>query len=139
MSDTPEQPQQQLDPYAEPTGRRFHWGGIWLGLVVSGGASFGAFWFGVDGNQAMAATALVLGTLVAAAISFAAGFRSFALGLVSGYAVMTIISGGACTLRFGDPLEDDEAGTFIGFMGYPVFVFVFGIVAAVVHARRKKV
>ena len=140
MNDRPDAPQEPLDPYSTPSGRRrLHWGGIWLGLVVFGGADFAAFAYGTGGAEATMVIALALGTLVGAAVSFAAGFRSFALGLVAGYAVMTIVSGGACTLRFTDPLNEDDGGTFLGFFVYPVFVFVFGIVAAVVHARRRKV
>ena len=138
MNERPDASQESDSSSPEPSVRSLHWGGIWLGLVAFGGASFGAYGYGVGRGASSTAIVLVLGTLVAAAASFAAGFRSFALGLLAGYGVMTIVSGGACTLTFADPLNEG-GGALVGVVVYPVFVFVFGIVAAVVHARRQKV
>ena len=138
MNQRPDAPSKPLDPYSpDASERSLHWAGIWLGLVVFGAADFAAFGYGVGGGGFPTVTALIAGTLLAAGASYVAGFRSFALGLLTGYGVMTLVSGGACTLTFADPL-DDGGGALVGVFVYPLFVFVFGIIAAVVHARRGK-
>jgi len=48
--------------------------------------------------------------------------------LLAGYVLMTILSGGECTLTFGEPFE--TAASF-GFFFYPLALVLFAVVLVV--------
>jgi hypothetical protein len=75
--------------------------------------------------------------LVAALCWFALGWRRFTAGFLAGYVLMTIMSGGACTLLVQG--SGFEGGLFTGVVLYPLAVLLFGIglgIAALVARRQ---
>ena len=103
------------------------------GMVLFGIIDFGMFMAFVDQGDgigwivALAVTGLLGGLLLAF------GRHSFAYGVFAGYVVMTIVSGGVCTITFADPL-DEGAGAFTGLILYPIIV-VGMIIIAIVAGR----
>ena len=104
------------------------WGMVFLGLAIFGvGNFFYVLRFAGDEDLALPALGLGLATLVLTGVAFALS-RGLALGVIAGYGVMTIVSGGACTLL--RPMgEYGEEGALVGLLLYPAAVVVFGIVA----------
>lgn len=122
-------------PPPEASGKTpLNWGALWLGLTLFGGINFIVFFNFGDGQEA--ALILIGIVVLAAGLSFAAGFRSFAAGVAGGYVLMTVVSGGACTLTFTDPLV--EGGPLIGLFLYGVAIVVFGVAAVVFLVMRSR-
>lgn len=120
--------------------RRVSPGFAWLGLLVFGAidwfvvtrAVYGGplafepgipFWAG----PLYLAAVLALGALC----YFVLHWRSFAIGLVGGFALMTIVSAGSCTL-----FNRSDNGAVAGFFLYPLTLLVSGIAAAIVEIVR---
>ena len=106
--------------------------------VVGGIILFGVIDFGLYMALAEQENGWIV---VAAAVVILAGFllafghRSFAFGVLAGYVIMTIVSGGACTITFADPLNEG-GGAFVALLLYPAVVVV-GIIVAAVAGRDK--
>ena len=113
---------------APPVRAPMSWGAIFVALVLYGVGNFFYVSAVIDSpDYTGPALGLALITLIAAVLSFAAS-RGFALGLIAGYGLMTITSGGACTLL--RPIGDyGEGGALVGLAVYPIAVLLFGIAA----------
>lgn len=128
------------DPPSPPppqTARKtpLNWGALWLGLLLFGGIDFAVFLYLLDSGTA--AALILIGIVVfIAGLSFVAGLRSFAAGVAGGYVLMTVVSGGACTLMFTDPLV--EGDPLIGLFLYGLAIAVFGVAAVVYLVSRAR-
>jgi hypothetical protein len=117
---------------------------VWLGMVGFGALNFVIFLYAISLSQAETNSlvpALVAALIVGGAAAFCAfvlRWRLFAAGLLIGYALMTIVSGGTCTLFVdilggnGNPL----AGLVLYLLGLLVFAVALPIVALVARRRR---
>ena len=99
----------------------------------------GFFAFGVLNVLAFLVANALVGTTIGAVVFLAAisalaawidrglGRRAFAAGLLGGYPLMTIISGGTCTLLVHQPVLT-PFNVVSGFVLYAIAVAIFGLV-----------
>lgn len=83
--------------------------------------------------------AFALAVLLVVGLAYWRRWYSFAAGLIVGYALMSIISGGTCTLLVLDGPQL-ESGFFIALVYYPLALIVLGIalgIYSVINARRR--
>ena len=119
---------------------------LWLGILAFGLLDL-PFIFLADSitssldTSSRTLTQLIVFTLsvalVAALCWFVLGWRRFTAGFLAGYVLMTIVSGGACTLLVQG--GGFESGLITGLLLYPLAVLLFGIglaIAALVGRRR---
>lgn len=125
----------------EETG--FNWMQAHAGALVVGVVTLVFFII----SESFAVPSIVLGLtliLLVAGLAWWAyqrGKREQAMGMLAGYAVLSLISGGQCTLlTSSDTLEG--FGALAGFVIYPALLvlalLVGGIVTAITRARRRK-
>ncbi|HVR77010.1 MAG TPA: hypothetical protein VMS99_01320 [Acidimicrobiia bacterium] len=107
---------------SEDTG--FNWVQAWGGALIVGVVVFAVFL--VLGFTARLLPTLALGVILLLLIATAAwwayrgGNREVAIGMTVGYAVLSLISAGQCTLFTQE--QGDQA--LLGFVGYPVLLAV---------------
>ena len=129
----------------EETG--FNWVQAHAGAVGVGVASFVFFIISEGGFAAVAIPSLVLGLILVLLVAglawwaYRKGKRELAMGVVAGYAVLSLISGGQCTLlTSSDSVEG--FGALTGFLLYPALLVVALLIGVVVtaldRARRRK-
>jgi hypothetical protein len=97
--------------------------GLWMAGSALGAGVSGAVWFPI------AFALVVIG--LAALLAFVFQQRGVAIGVLAGYAILSLISGGACTLI--DTSGDAIGGLILGFFGYPLLMVGLAIV---LFARR---
>lgn len=121
---------------------RRNWIRVWLGALMFG--VIGYFAFGAL-NQLLVDSPIILGGLLLAAIVgliawwfYRAGRHEMAVGLIGGYAILSLISGGQCTLLL-EPDQGLEGGAIIGFFLYPalliVTILIGGIATLIIRWR----
>jgi hypothetical protein len=106
---------------------------VWLGVVFFGVGNFTLLFFLLDVYPISIMWGLGYALLVAgfaALLYFVARLRGFAVGIVAGFVLMTLVSGGACTLFTDDPYFGLEGEAIVL---YPLAVVIGGIAVAV-HA-----
>lgn len=132
----------------EPPADRFRPGVMYLGLLAFGLFNFTATsWLpigiGIRQPPEMAqnnlSSALIFSgiVVVAAGLAFALRRRDLAAGLLSGYAIMSIVSGGSCTYLTTQP---SVGGPLFGLLLYGAMLVLGGlwlIVAVAVNYRRR--
>jgi hypothetical protein len=119
---------------------------LWLGILAFGLLNLPLILLSDNivsmlGTSSRELTQAVVFTLSVAAIAALAGlvlgWRRLAAGFLAGYVLMTIVSGGACTLLVQG--GGFEGGLIYGLLLYPLAVLLFGIglgIAALVAGRR---
>ncbi len=106
---------------------------VLLGMVVVTGASIGTFVVATSSapddllTVGLAFLALVVG--LASVAFFLLRWRVFALGLVAGYAMLSLLSGGVCTLL--NAQTDTIEGGFLALAGAVLYVLALGLAALV--------
>ena len=116
-----------------------------LGMVVVTGASITAFVVAASAapddlfTVGLAFLALVVG--LAAVAFFLLRWRAFAIGLVAGYALLSLLSGGVCTLLNAE--TDSIEGGYLALFGAVAYVLALGLavlvlgIVSIVAAARK--
>lgn len=122
---------------------RFNW-------VAAHGAALGVgivtlvFFLMGDGGMGGALPSLALGVILIVIVAGAAwwaysvGRHEMALGLIVGYAVLSLISGGQCTLLVDDDLETplNALTGLVGYLGLLILTLLIGgIYTAVTRSR----
>jgi hypothetical protein len=121
--------------------KEFKWVHAWLGAMAAGLGTF-TFFLTSDGLSnaiPLLALALILALVIAgfAWWAYRKGQRDLAVGLAVGYGLLTMISGGECTLLSGSGYEGALAGFFI----YPLILvawLLIGGITSVVRGRRRR-
>lgn len=121
---------------------RINWLNAWLGAVLAGVITLVVF---VGTNMSglplpAGAGILLVGLALGIWWVFRRGERELALGAISGYAILSIISGGQCTLLVGE--SSDGLGALQGIVVYPLLLvaglIVIGVVGFVRTRRDRK-
>ena len=127
----------------EETG--FNWVQAHAGALSVGVVTFFFFIFSGANPVPSLVLAVILILLVAglAWLAYRKGKRELAMGMVAGYAILSLISGGQCTLFRSAEIEGPfGAGASTGFFVYLALLVVApligGIVAVIIRARRRK-
>jgi hypothetical protein len=117
-----------------------HWGALWTGLLVFGVLDFAIYWIVISSGDSTApagdrnpsavgvAVVLTIAMILVAALTIRR-HPSFTYGFFAGYVLMTIVSGGHCTLGIGESFE--YAGMWFGAYIYPIAVVLIGVVLVV--------
>ncbi len=116
----------------------FRWINLWLGALVAGILGFAVFVAGSFLPLGPGFPVVILGIVFALAV-VGLGYwlhrganTELALGLVGGYAVLSLISGGECTMFVTG--QSGEVGVLAGFFLYPLGLALALIVGAIVYA-----
>lgn len=113
-----------------------------LFLPIAGAAavaplSFGAFiLLGNLERPVLSVVLMAAATLLLAGLTFKKA-RPFSLGVIGGYTLLTLVSGGACTIGFAGSGEGALAAFFI----YPTLIglaLIAATVIVIVQSRRKQ-
>lgn len=118
-------------------GRPFRWLMLWVGTLVAAAIGVGAFVGGSYIEQVVDLPIIVVGVFLAVLVVgiglwlHRSGQTEIGLGLVGGYAILSLISRGECTLLL--PPRGDEEGVFTGFFLYPVLVVGSLVVGLIIH------
>lgn len=115
------------------------WLPVWGGACVAGLVVFVVFAFvamSSMGDMAVVITAFILAGIIAAVagLAYARGRREFAIGVVAGYGILSLLSGGACTITFGG----DPSRIVSGLFGYVLFLIVLLVAVGIVAGLRKR-
>ncbi len=111
-----------------------------LFLPIAGAATVGPMSFGaiiILGNlnrPLLSVLVLALGTLALAAITFKSA-RPFSLGVLGGYGLLTLVSGGDCTVDF----TGDGYGAIAALVAYPALLMLaVGAAAVALFVARRR-
>jgi hypothetical protein len=124
--------------YTEPG----QWLRMWLGALTAGFVVFFAFTFTVlstlgrrEQSSLVAAVVLVAVIVGIAALSMVKERRDFAIGVLVGYALLSLISSGQCTL-----LASDIGGRGMqrGLVGYPILLGASGVIGVILFSIRRR-
>lgn len=121
---------------------RFDWLQVWGGALIIGLVTFGVFF--VQGVLERWVPLVALGVILLLLVGLAAvwayrrGNRELAIGMAVGYAVLSLVSSGQCTLLTQE--QDDQA--LVGLVTYPALLaaalLIGGIYSLIKRVRRGK-
>lgn len=117
---------------------RTNWMNVWFGGLLVGVVTL-AFFAGT--NMAtlptwLGAVILLFVLIMAAWLAFLRGERELALGAISGYAILSLISGGQCTLLTSE--ASSGVGAAQGLFLYPLLLLAGLIAIGVAGLVRKR-
>lgn len=119
-------------------GGSFNWTNLWLGALLAGGLAT-AFFFGTN---AASLPVLVGGGILIAVLGASAWWayrrnqRELAIGLVSGYAILSLVSAGQCTLLLEE--SGDSLSALTGLVLYSLLLAAGLIAVGVVEFMRRR-
>ena len=117
---------------------RTNWMNVWLGALLAGVVTLAVF---AGTNMAavptwLGAVILLFVLIMAVWFAFLRGERELALGAISGYAVLSLISGGQCTLLTVE--SSTGIGAAQGLFLYPLLLLAGRIAIGVAGSVRKR-
>lgn len=119
-------------------GGGFNWTNLWLGALLAGGLAI-AFFIGTNGGNL---PVLVGGGVLIAAVAASAWWayrknqRELAIGLISGYAILSLVSAGQCTLLFEE--SGDSLSALTGLVLYSMLLAAGLIAIWVIEFMRRR-